>query len=175
MCACLSRASYWKPGLQLRYVPWPGIEPATLWIAGQHSIHWATPARSHFSFLMMSAWNFCLLKMMKLWDFIIGQSIMLFSLIRGKWWLQYSSIPHFPQKCPPRCDYSISRNRNIVRLVQIKNRNLLEKLREQNKNMSRKKSLVSEMQEVRKCHFSWSSELGKIHPPPLLQVQAFSW
>ena len=28
-----------------RHVPWLGIEPATLWITGWHSIHWATPAR----------------------------------------------------------------------------------------------------------------------------------
>ena len=30
--------------LQPRYVPWLGIEPATLWFAGHHSIHWDIPA-----------------------------------------------------------------------------------------------------------------------------------
>ena len=32
------------PGPQPRYVPWLGIEPATLCFAGRRSIHWATPA-----------------------------------------------------------------------------------------------------------------------------------
>ena len=36
----------WAPGLQPRHVPWLGIEPATLWFTGQHSVHWATPARA---------------------------------------------------------------------------------------------------------------------------------
>ena len=44
MCVCLSCTPYWGPGLQLRHGPWLGIELATLWFAGQHSIHWATPA-----------------------------------------------------------------------------------------------------------------------------------
>ena len=44
MCGCLSQAPYWGPGLQPRHVPWLGIEWATLWFAGQRSIHWATPA-----------------------------------------------------------------------------------------------------------------------------------
>ena len=37
-------------GPQPRHVPWLGIEPATLWFAGQCSIHWAAPARALFSF-----------------------------------------------------------------------------------------------------------------------------
>ena len=36
----------WGPGLKPKHVPWLGIEPVTLWFAGQHSIHWATPARA---------------------------------------------------------------------------------------------------------------------------------
>ena len=32
--------------LQPRHVPWLGIEPSTLWFTSQHSIHWATPART---------------------------------------------------------------------------------------------------------------------------------
>ena len=47
MCGCLSHAPYLGPGLQLRHVPWLGIELVTLWFAGQCSIHWATPARVH--------------------------------------------------------------------------------------------------------------------------------
>ena len=47
MSACLSCAPYWGPGLQPRHVPWLRIEPVTLWFAGWHSIHWATPARAH--------------------------------------------------------------------------------------------------------------------------------
>ena len=34
-----------------RHVPWLGIELATLWFTGQHSVHWATPARAQYSFL----------------------------------------------------------------------------------------------------------------------------
>ena len=46
MCGCLSPTPYWGPGLKARHVPWLGIEPATLWFADWHSIHWATPARA---------------------------------------------------------------------------------------------------------------------------------
>ena len=46
MCGCLSCAPYWGPGTQPRHVPWLGIEPVTLWFAGWHSVHWATPARA---------------------------------------------------------------------------------------------------------------------------------
>ena len=46
MCGCLSHTPYWGPGLQPRHVPWLEIEPATLWFTGQHSIHWATPAKA---------------------------------------------------------------------------------------------------------------------------------
>ena len=41
----LSRDTYWGPRLQPRHTTWLGIEPATLWFAGRHSIHWATSAR----------------------------------------------------------------------------------------------------------------------------------
>ena len=34
-----------RSGLQPGHVPWLGIKPVTLWFTGQHSIHWATPAR----------------------------------------------------------------------------------------------------------------------------------
>ena len=33
------------------HVPLLGIKPATLWFAGQHSMHWATPARARNSIL----------------------------------------------------------------------------------------------------------------------------
>ena len=36
---------HWGPDPQPRHMPWLGIKPATLWFAGQCSIHWATPAR----------------------------------------------------------------------------------------------------------------------------------
>ena len=35
----------WEPGPQPRHVPWLGIQPATLWFTGWHSIQRATPAR----------------------------------------------------------------------------------------------------------------------------------
>ena len=47
MCDCLSRVPHWEPGPQPRHVPWLGIKSATLWFAGRHSIHWATPAWTH--------------------------------------------------------------------------------------------------------------------------------
>ena len=46
MCGCLSGTPYWGPVPQPRHVPRLGIELATLWFAGWHSIHWATPARA---------------------------------------------------------------------------------------------------------------------------------
>ena len=46
ICGCLSHAPYWVPGLQPRYVPWLGIEPATIWFSGLRSIHWTTAARA---------------------------------------------------------------------------------------------------------------------------------
>ena len=50
-CDCLLCTLYWGPGPQTRHVPWLGIKPATLWFVGQHSVHWATPARTHSFFL----------------------------------------------------------------------------------------------------------------------------
>ena len=48
MCGCPSHAPpgdlACNPGLC------PAWEPGTLWFAGQHSIHWATPARAGFNF-----------------------------------------------------------------------------------------------------------------------------
>ena len=47
MCGCLSHAPHNRePGPQPSHVPRLGIKPATLWFAGQHSIHWAIPARA---------------------------------------------------------------------------------------------------------------------------------
>ena len=40
------------PGPQPRLVPWLGIEPVTFLFIGQHAIHWATPARALFYFLI---------------------------------------------------------------------------------------------------------------------------
>ena len=48
MCGCLSHAPCWGPGLQPRHVPWLGIELATLWFIGWHSIYLAAPARATF-------------------------------------------------------------------------------------------------------------------------------
>ena len=49
---CLSYAPNYRPGPQPRHVPWLGIEPVTFQFAGQHSIHWATPARARTFFLI---------------------------------------------------------------------------------------------------------------------------
>ena len=52
MCGCLLCTPYWGPGPQHRHVPWEGIKPATFRFTGWRSIHWATPARIHFPFLL---------------------------------------------------------------------------------------------------------------------------
>ena len=57
MWGCLSRAPYWESGLQPRHVPWLGIELVTLWFSGQHSIHWATPARAMIPFYTWRHWG----------------------------------------------------------------------------------------------------------------------
>ena len=56
MCGCLSHAPYGGPGLQPRHVPGLGIVAGTLYLAGWHSIHGATPARmgSYFFFKDLS-------------------------------------------------------------------------------------------------------------------------
>ena len=59
---CLSHTPNWGPGQQPRDVPWLGIEPATPWFTGHHSIHWATPARAqvqefNLSKLGFSSWE----------------------------------------------------------------------------------------------------------------------
>ena len=45
VCDCLLRVPYWGPGPQPRPELWLGTDPATLWLSGRHSIHWATPDR----------------------------------------------------------------------------------------------------------------------------------
>ena len=40
---------------QPRHVPWLGIQLATFWFTGRHSIHWATPARASPESLDMSS------------------------------------------------------------------------------------------------------------------------
>ena len=49
ICSCPSCTPHWGPGPQPRHVPWLRIKPGTPWFAGQHSIHWATPARAQCS------------------------------------------------------------------------------------------------------------------------------
>ena len=61
MCACLSCAPKWGPGLQPRHVPWLRIELVTLWFTGWHSIHWATPARAKKGLLKDWKTVFCFL------------------------------------------------------------------------------------------------------------------
>ena len=52
MCGCLLHTHYWGPDPQPRHVSWLGIKLATPWFTGQHSIHWATPARANFSYIL---------------------------------------------------------------------------------------------------------------------------
>ena len=57
MCGCLLSTLYWGHGLQPKHVPWLGIQLTTLWFAGPHSIHWATPARALMRILKISSLN----------------------------------------------------------------------------------------------------------------------
>ena len=57
MCGFLLIAPYWGPGPQPRQVPWLGIKWVTLWFTGQHSIHWAPPARAD-SLCIFNLWHF---------------------------------------------------------------------------------------------------------------------
>ena len=52
MCGCLWHVPYLGPGPKPRHVPWLGIKPATLWVAGWHSIHQATAARALHTILL---------------------------------------------------------------------------------------------------------------------------
>ena len=47
----MSERTKWESGPWPRHVPWPGIEPVALRLAGQHLIHWATPVRANFKIL----------------------------------------------------------------------------------------------------------------------------
>ena len=51
LIGCLSHTPNWGPGSQPRHVPWLGIELATIWFTGWHSIHWVPPARANPEFL----------------------------------------------------------------------------------------------------------------------------
>ena len=54
MCGCVSHAPTRDPVCNPRHVPWLGIEPATLWFSGCHSIHRDAPARAPFhSFFLL--------------------------------------------------------------------------------------------------------------------------
>ena len=46
VCGSFSLTPHWGPGPQSRHVLRLGIEPAILWFRGQHSVHWAIPARA---------------------------------------------------------------------------------------------------------------------------------
>ena len=50
-------APHWEPGPQPSHVPRLGIEPATLWFAGWHSIHSVTPARAASLTFRSYAWR----------------------------------------------------------------------------------------------------------------------
>ena len=52
MCDCHLRAPYLVLGSQSRHLSWLGTKPATLWFAGQRSIHWAIPARADHIFIL---------------------------------------------------------------------------------------------------------------------------
>ena len=79
MSGCLLCAPSWGPGLQPRHVPWLGIEPTTLWFTAQHSIHWATPARTELhSFLWLNKISYIFIDRIFVYLFICGWTLGLF-------------------------------------------------------------------------------------------------
>ena len=91
MCGCLSHAPYWGPGLQPTHVPWLGIKPATLWFSGQHSIHWATPARASLSIFK----SHCFFLAAPL----LSPSFLLLTSALGAFWAPANSFDH-PSRDP---------------------------------------------------------------------------
>ena len=68
--------------LQPRHVPWVGIEPASLWFAGWHSIHWAIPGTAEGwilsnTFCHLFRWRVCL----SCFDLLMWKSILICILI----------------------------------------------------------------------------------------------
>ena len=57
MCGWLSHTLYWGPGPQPRHVPWLGIKQASLPFSGQYSVHWATPVRAIFYYILVRVLN----------------------------------------------------------------------------------------------------------------------
>ena len=58
MCGRFSSTPSWGPGPQPRHVLWLGIELTNLWFAGQHSVHWGTPARACYNKFYLSSYVF---------------------------------------------------------------------------------------------------------------------
>ena len=76
------------PGPQPRHMPWLGIEPETLWFAGRHSIHWATPARAEiFLYKQFKSHSMKLsqVKMTGIWYYAHGPQIRLF-VLHDEWY-----------------------------------------------------------------------------------------
>ena len=82
-CGCLSCAPHWGPSLQPRLVPWLGIKPATPWFTGQHSIHWATPARARSLFYSNDVLYFSVYKSYTSVKFIPEYLILFYAIIEG--------------------------------------------------------------------------------------------
>ena len=53
---CLLHAPNWGPDPQHRHVSWRGMEPVIFRFTGQHSVHWATPARGGFFIFIFIFW-----------------------------------------------------------------------------------------------------------------------
>ena len=85
-------------------VPWWGIEPATFWFSGQHSIHWATLAKAKAQFskdkLLQKKW------------FWVHKTIFVTFLYNSSRTLQNFNVYYL--KSPPKYTYN---NKNITNAV----------------------------------------------------------
>ena len=76
------------PGQQPGHVPWPGMEPVTIWFARRHPIHWATPVKTILcSFKFCSYSNRTSIHRLSLvkWPLILLRSILHILLYKYVW------------------------------------------------------------------------------------------
>ena len=99
---CLSQAPNWGPSPQPRHVPWLWIKPATFQIAGQHSVHWATPARAwHLSFLNQNI------------------HLVLYEVVETEDWIEETKRSHYSQAAKLPKSSRLGHEETILLLFQL--------------------------------------------------------
>ena len=90
MGGCFSHTPHEGPDLPPIHVPWWGIELATLWLAGQHSIRWATPARARKDFRLKTIGTEIIEKEKDLWCFCQNKK----RPINKEYWISLANCHH---------------------------------------------------------------------------------